>query len=716
MAEHIQSRDGARVPVTELYAEYIEAAAAEDAIQQPSNICWFAKTTCQLFGCATIRKRDNKGVYTGKHFDNTCRAANNNITTLNAIPKYIADIADTYPDIHTTFTEDTVTIYLNTDITLNSNPVVKNVIFQKDGKWEIVVGTTSVDLGRLGICSTVTWTESFVAATIHIATRLQVCHGATATGDVTLRTMVREEVRTADGRCTAVVRPRTCHRVVPFGAWCSWPTCRSCQNVKTSQPKRASKDTVDLNPTLAGDMEAIIEIILPNASPQMKALIVEQRRQLSAKGPCGHRWSKELITKCLSLWIRSPQGYQYLLDTGLVILPSRSTLKLYKNDVEQGSGFHDKVFHWMLCEARRRNLPANGFHGGIVMDEMTIGEDLQAVRSGNYMRLIGFVDQGDESENLHKITKQSGDRELANHVLLMQFVGFTGFRFPIAHFATRQATAADMFINFWKAVSMLQAYGFHADYTNIDGAITNRQFVKMHFAPNQTPASNNFQIVSPVNPTEFIFVVMDIKHTIKKIRNNILSSGPSGTRLLKIDGHMVVWAQWQDAYQWDRRNPLQVHHRLTHEHVYLDSASKMRNRLAEDVLDANMLQLFFERAESMGSGGASLSGCIALLEQTSRLIAIFHDTRPISVPSDDRLAQLITIGRWFKDWETTTMAETSLSGKAKRAMLLSPETREDTESSILGFVSLVEHRYGTYIIYNTISICMCQCLRLCKYL
>ena len=278
MAEHIQSRDGARVPVTELYAEYIEAAAAEDAIQQPSNICWFAKTTCQLFGCATIRKRDNKGVYTGKHFDNTCRAANNNITTLNAIPKYIADIADTYPDIHTTFTEDTVTIYLNTDITLNSNPVVKNVIFHKDGKWEIVVGTTSVDLGRLGICSTVTWTESFVAATIHIATRLQVCHGATATGDVTLRTMVREEVRTADGRCTAVVRPRTCHRVVPFGAWCSWPTCRSCQNVKTSQPKRASKDTVDLNPTLAGDMEAIIEIILPNASPQMKALIVEQRR------------------------------------------------------------------------------------------------------------------------------------------------------------------------------------------------------------------------------------------------------------------------------------------------------------------------------------------------------------------------------------------------------------------------------------------------------
>ena len=121
----------------------------------------------------------------------------------------------------------------------------------------------------------------------------------------------------------------------------------------------------------------------------------------------------------------------------------------------------------------------------------------------------------------------------------MQFFGFTGFRFPIGHFATRQATAADLFINFWKAISMLKAYGFHADYINIDGAITNRQFVKMHFAANELPASNNFQIVSPVNPTEILFVVMDIKHTLKKIRNNILSSGPSGTRLLNLEGHMV---------------------------------------------------------------------------------------------------------------------------------------------------------------------------------
>ena len=110
------------------------------------------------------------------------------------------------------------------------------------------------------------------------------------------------------------------------------------------------------NATLAGDMEVFIDVILPNASPQMKELIVEQRRQLSAKGPCGHMWSKELITKCLSLCIRIPQGYRDLLDTGLVVLPSKSTLELHKNDVQQSSGFQDNIFHGMLFEAQGRAL------------------------------------------------------------------------------------------------------------------------------------------------------------------------------------------------------------------------------------------------------------------------------------------------------------------------------------------------------------------------
>ena len=83
-----------------------------------------------------------------------------------------------------------------------------------------------------------------------------------------------------------------------------------------------------------------------------------------------------------------------------------------------------------------------------------------------------------------------------------------------------------------------------------------------------------------------------------------------------------------------------------------------------------MLELFTERAESLGNDGTSLDGCISFLKQTSRIISIFQDRRPISVPSDDRLAQLMSISKWFKDWEINIMSNTSLSSKAKRSVLV----------------------------------------------
>ena len=271
---------------------------------------------------------------------------------------------------------------------------------------------------------------------------------------------------------------------MPFSTHSTWPACHQFSLTKICKPATRTK-TIDLETMASADMAPVVDAILPGASSELKALIIEQRHQLFAKGRCGHRWSQSLITTCRSLWIRSPQADQDLLDTGLIILPSRSILKLYKSDVQQDAGFHPTIFNWVRLEALRRNLSPAAYHGGILMDEMSIQEDLQAVRSGQGMRLIGFVDQGSESAQLSTSRTGTMDKELANHVLLMQFVGFNGFRFPFAHFPTRQATATDLFIHFWKAVSMLQSYGFHTDYINIDGAITNRQFVNMHAAADQ---------------------------------------------------------------------------------------------------------------------------------------------------------------------------------------------------------------------------------------
>jgi hypothetical protein len=56
---------------------------------------------------------------------------------------------------------------------------------------------------------------------------------------------------------------------------------------------------------------------------------------ISAKSPQARRWNKDVISLCLSLWIRSPKAYQTLLESNMFILPSGRQLRRYKNCIPQ---------------------------------------------------------------------------------------------------------------------------------------------------------------------------------------------------------------------------------------------------------------------------------------------------------------------------------------------------------------------------------------------
>jgi len=133
----------------------------------------------------------------------------------------------------------------------------------------------------------------------------------------------------------------------------------------------------------------------------------------------------------------------------------------------------------------------------------------------------------------------------------------------------------------------------------LDGADCNRQFIKIHFK-NKDPVERKFMTTNLYTGEPMIFI-MDPKHNIKKIRNNIQKSNKSGKpRCLTIGGKTITWQQFKDAYEWDQQSfSLPLHEKLTPQHFDLDSASVMRNKLAEDVLDMKML--FLMQVNTMGN-------------------------------------------------------------------------------------------------------------------
>jgi hypothetical protein len=61
-----------------------------------------------------------------------------------------------------------------------------------------------------------------------------------------------------------------------------------------------------------------------------------------------------------------------------------------------------------------------------------------------------------------------------------------------------------------------------------------------------------------------------------------------------LHGFEIMWKMWIEAYEWDiTRNPQlqRTHYNLTEEHIRPDNAAKMRNHLAQQVLNSDMLLL-----------------------------------------------------------------------------------------------------------------------------
>ena len=59
------------------------------------------------------------------------------------------------------------------------------------------------------------------------------------------------------------------------------------------------------------------------------------------------------------------------------------------------------------------------------------------------------------SEDMSILNTHEKDIRMTTHVLQLFFLGYDGFRFPIAYFPTSGITAPDLYMNVWEVVGKL---------------------------------------------------------------------------------------------------------------------------------------------------------------------------------------------------------------------------------------------------------------------
>jgi hypothetical protein len=92
------------------------------------------------------------------------------------------------------------------------------------------------------------------------------------------------------------------------------------------------------------------------------------------------------------------------------------------------------------------------------MRALSIQPDLQFKKRGGDIQLIAFAECTPESLVFDQISSGKKQRILATHALQFLFLGFTGFRFPCAHFPSTTASGYELYLLLWEAVNMLSSF------------------------------------------------------------------------------------------------------------------------------------------------------------------------------------------------------------------------------------------------------------------
>ena len=550
LTEHLVLDDDSLLPTEEIYQTY----QIETALDRKKEINYnsFCKILLNVFKTEPKRKIINgrkQAVYQAKwsELDKT----KDTLKTEELVQLLMSHGHVTCSD------ENNITLARSTGFLSNNNIIYKDVMLLPE-KFEVKIRGTVVDLSEYEISGTYHRSQNGILALIQQTDAIPICQGTVIEKkkydmhkNMICERLSREKERE---HYSEVLRSLNCRQTATLSGR-SYRNCVTCQRLtvhyKDPEPELTTRE--------------ILEKLMPFAKEETINFMLTQITNSQKKERKQNRWDQKTISECLNLYTRSPEGYRGLRDSSLIELPSISQLLVYKNSIKQNPGYHTEIFAWMYQEANRRNIPPEGRIGGILIDEMSIQEKLEIVKENGCIDMFGFVNLGDEGNNIENLRSGVKSKTTGTHILQLMFTGITGFRFPFAHFISNNVNACELYSLFWEAVNILQDFDFDVKYVCMDGAVSNRSFMHLHF-PDHDCMKQDMKTSFPAQPDKKLIFIMDPSHTFKKIRNNIIKSGikEGCTRLLKLkSGSEIHWDMFTDAYRWDRKNPVQIHRKLT---------------------------------------------------------------------------------------------------------------------------------------------------------
>ena len=469
------------------------------------------------------------------------------------------------------------------------------------------------------------------------------------------------------------------------------------KELKKRLEKEIQEKGVIVDEELSDDFHNIMASNGNDVSPFMK-LFWEQQKELFGKGT-SRRYHPMIIRFCLSLACKSASAYDELRSSNVLTLPSRRTLRDYKNAIKPHAGFNPSVIEELIKIAER----LQGYQRYVVLsfDEMKIKENLVYDKySGD---LVGYVDLGDPDTNYSSFENADS---LATHVLVFYVRGLASdLKFELGYFGTNGALQHQIMTRFWRAVGLLESTcSLKVIATVSDGATANRAFYRMNKEPNNTQFENDvvYRTVNLYDATRFIWFFADAPHLMKTTRNCIYNSGNGNkqTRLMWNSGSEIVWKHFLDIVNDESQFGLKLISKLTDEHVRLNPYSKMNVRLATQILSETSSNILFKYYPENTHATAELCfymdkffDCLNVRSQYEGKNKRKPFLLPYEKENDERFMWLTDeFLPYLAQWKSSTDCRLgNFSNRDRGKMFLSFQTYEGIKISVHSLIECVQY-------------------------
>lgn len=298
-----------------------------------------------------------------------------------------------------------------------------------------------------------------------------------------------------------------------------------------------------------------------------------------------------MIRFALAVHLTSPAAYELMRQTGMVKLPSSSTLFEYSHVEDVKEGIDETVLKSVTARLKKMKEKHKKYHV-LMGDEMYISQNLVFQKSTG--KLIGYTSLNDIDKEVSDLEKtiDNPDAELdeivVEKIMVYMIKGVSnGIKEVVATFTTGTLTANQLYIWTWKVIGALERSGIAVVAFVSDGSSVNRSFIKKHKPATIHPSGIIFDTVNKAARDRILYFIADVPHLLKTIRNCLLNSkwdGKPTRRKMMKNGLKVTWDFIVKLYDLKKGKSLRKSYKLNPMNIAPDSYARMKVKLAAQPL------------------------------------------------------------------------------------------------------------------------------------